>query len=627
MILIIPLGDIGDSFKRNGYNLPKGLVKVFGKPILYYLLDYVSTCKNIDFVYIPYHREYAKYRFEGLLRKDYPTITFQFLYLIENTRGVVETLHIALQNLTCPDNSIVSFDGDNFYTTDVLTGWANDNRIMAFEDLHNDPLYSYLRIIDKNITGIVEKQKISNYACTGVYGFASYKQLMKYAERLLVRGNGEYYVSNIIQAMLQDGIKFQYSIIDKKQWHCLGDPVQVQQFCANFQGDLQLKTMRICFDLDNTLVTFPTVKDDYSTVEPILQNIRFLQNLKQAGHTIIIHTARRMKTHNGNNGRILRDIGKLTFDTLEKFQIPYDELYFGKPHADVYIDDLGLNCFDNMEKALGVYMNEVSPRDFNQLAKNSLDTFTKQSTDLFGEIYYYENIPKQIKDLFPVFIESDELGTWYTMEKINGLTCTSMYLSELLTCDHLVYIMKSLQRIHGVPYNGTVALPIYSNYCEKLRSRYNGYDYSQFPGSAELYFTLLTKLQQYEDNDAGKLSCIHGDAVFSNIIINTSGKIKFIDMRGELGKIQTIYGDWLYDWAKLYQSLIGYDKIMQGKLTSPAYEKKMRECFEMYFLQCYTMADLENLKVLTKSLLFTLIPLHNNAKCLEYFNLIATIDS
>jgi hypothetical protein len=50
-----------------------------------------------------------------------------------------------------------------------------------------------------------------------------------------------------------------------------------------------------------------------------------------------------MKTHNGNIGKINADIGKITFDTLEKFNIPYDEIYFGKPHADFYIDDLAIN--------------------------------------------------------------------------------------------------------------------------------------------------------------------------------------------------------------------------------------------------------------------------------------------
>ena len=35
----------------------------------------------------------------------------------------------------------------------------------------------------------------------------------------------------------------------------------------------QFEKLRICFDLDNTLVSYPKVKGDYSSVEPITKNI------------------------------------------------------------------------------------------------------------------------------------------------------------------------------------------------------------------------------------------------------------------------------------------------------------------------------------------------------------------
>lgn len=56
MIILIPLGGTGERFKNNGYSLPKALIKVFGKPILYYLLDCLNYT-DIDYVYIPYNPE------------------------------------------------------------------------------------------------------------------------------------------------------------------------------------------------------------------------------------------------------------------------------------------------------------------------------------------------------------------------------------------------------------------------------------------------------------------------------------------------------------------------------------------------------------------------------------------
>ena len=119
-----------------------------------------------------------------------------------------------------------------------------------------------------------------------------------------------------------------------------------------------------------------------------------------------------------------------------------------------------------------------------------------------------------------------------------------------------------------------------------------------------------------------KKTIIHGDPVFTNIIVNIYGKIKFIDMRGKLGEKLTLYGDWLYDWAKIYQSLIGYDEILLEKTINSEYKNDMIEHFKEFFINKYSEDAFQNLKLITKSLLFTLLPLHHNEKCADYYNLI-----
>ena len=140
--------------------------------------------------------------------------------------------------------------------------------------------------------------------------------------------------------------------------------------------------------------------------------------------------------------------------------------------------------------------------------------------------------------------------------------------------------------------------------------------------SKSIYKLLLLKLKDYEKNKNGIKTIIHGDPVFTNIIINNYSKIKFIDMRGKLGDTLTIYGDLLYDWAKIYQSLIGYDEILLSKNIDNEYKENMINIFKKYFIDKYSEKDFENLKLITKSLLFTLIPLHNNVKCSKYYKLL-----
>lgn len=631
MIILIPLGGIGQRFKDNGYTKPKALINIFGKSILYYLLDNLNLTK-IEYIIIPYNKEYKIYNFEETLKKNYPNINFKFYCLENNTRGAADTINITLNNLNeVKDIPIICLDCDNFYLCDIISNWNGEDCIFTFKDTKNKPIFSYVKYNnDGYIIDIQEKKKISDYACTGAYCFSSIKNLKKYTSKIIednVMEEKEFYTSSVIRQMVNDGYKFKNKEINISHYIPLGTPLQLKIFYNNFpkksslNNNILIVSKRICFDLDNTLVTFPIITNDYSSVKPIEKNINFLKYLKKIGNTIIIYTARRMKTHNGNIGKINADIAKITFETLEKFDIPFDEIYFGKPQADFYIDDLAINCFNDLEKELGYYNTIIEPRDFNSISIKNINTIVKKGNFLNGEIYYYENIPSELKDLFPFYFEKNEDS--FTIEKINGITINELYLSELLTEDTLKHILNSIYRIQNCQLNDNKDNSnIYLNYSDKLIKRYNQFDYSKFKNSKIIYNNLLNDLEKYQNNKCGIKKIIHGDPVFTNILINNYDKIKFIDMRGKQGDTLTIYGDWLYDWAKIYQSLIGYDEILLSKEISENYKIKMIQIFKDYFINKFSLDDFNNLKIITKSLLFTLIPLHNNEKCVGYYNLI-----
>ena len=91
----------------------------------------------------------------------------------------------------------------------------------------------------------------------------------------------------------------------------------------------------------------------------------------------------------------------VTFMTLEKFNIPYDELLFGKPIADIYIDDRAVNPYKNDVSLMG-YLTETVEVPLNALPSNKLnrirvenDLVVKNGPTEFikGEIYFYQNIP------------------------------------------------------------------------------------------------------------------------------------------------------------------------------------------------------------------------------------------
>ena len=625
--VIIPLGGLGKRFAEEGFIQPKPLVKVLGRSIIDWVLRNLDLSDE-DMLYLIYHKSLEKVNFESVLRNEFPHISFT--KLVSDTKGAAETVYRCSESI--PENrkhlQTICLDGDTFYHTDIINQVRSlrGSGVVCFRDDQNKPIYSYVELDNKNIVKqIAEKKRISDFANTGCYFFESASLMEKYCNKTILEGKkemGEYYISTVLGNMLKDRLRLKALKIGQTDFVVLGTPYQVKLF-ANYDHT-KMEKLRICFDIDNTILNYPSTKGNYATCTPINHNLEILRFLKQIGHTIILYTARRMRTHSGNIGAVVQDVGKITIDTLEKYSIPYDEIYFGKPYAHFYIDDLAINTSSNIEKEMGIYRSEISERSFNKLEQSYLETITKTSDNavaLNGEIHWYENMPSSLKDLFPRYYGRTKEG--FQIEKVRGVSLSHIYLDELMTTGLLSDLISSIDRIHSCEPPTGQKLDIYSNYSSKLKERYNNHDYSGFPNSESKYSEIMKNLEDYESNSMGELSVIHGDPVFTNIIVKENQDLIFIDMRGSLGGIETISGDKWYDYSKIYQSLIGYDEILLEKFVDQDYKSKLISHFNEIIMERFGEERLDCVKQITSSLLFTLIPLHDDSpKLLEYFELI-----
>jgi capsule biosynthesis phosphatase len=620
MNIIIPIGGIGQRFKDEGYDMPKPLINVLGKPMLYEVIDNLKLDYSNDKIYIVYHNHLKEFNFETLIKFYFPHINISFISLDYLTKGASETVLRCLETL--PENelneNILLLDCDTFYHEDIIKQYKqsdNKNLIFYFKDTNSQPIFSYINLDNGRVTDIKEKIKISDNANTGAYGFENGNELKKYCEKILGLSK-ELYTSCIYDEMLKDD-KLIYGC-EVKDFYCVGTPLQLKVYC-NERKHTSNK-LRICFDLDNTLVTHPVISGDYTSVLPIQRNIDYLKYLKELGHTILIYTARRMKTHKGNVGSILADIGKITFKTLDKFDIPYDEIYFGKPYANFYIDDLAINANSSLDKALGIYNTDISPRSFNKIEYNNSTVVKETAND--GEIYWYENIPESISDLFPKVLNIQD--NTIELERINGVNFSYLYTNKILTWEDIQNALDSLNRVHSsFPYDDN-SINIYSNYSKKLTRRFldNKELYIKYK-AVNAYNKINVELIKYEECKEGMGCIIHGDPVFTNILKTEYG-VKFIDMRGKQENKLTMFGDIYYDYAKIYQSLIGYDFILNNIEIDNTYIDDMVSKFENRFT---TKSNVNKIKLITASLILSLLPLHeeDENKFKKYIKLVNTL--
>ena len=113
--------------------------------------------------------------------------------------------------------------------------------------------------------------------------------------------------------------------------------------------------MRICIDLDGVIAELkdPSVGvEGYSDVAIVRGAKEKISELRKNGHYIILFTARHMKTCSGDVGKVLRRVGRITLEWLDINAIEYDEIHFGKPWAEIYIDDNAFR-FSSWDQILG----------------------------------------------------------------------------------------------------------------------------------------------------------------------------------------------------------------------------------------------------------------------------------
>lgn len=597
----------GNGKRMNDYSFPKPLNMINGKPLIYYTLSKLPIeIVELNFIVAPH---LLNYNFNEIIINLFPHIKCNFYNLPYSTRGAIESAYLGVKNLNLK-GSIVFLDNDNLYSfpTDFYKNYK-ESFIGFVENYTDSENYSFIKINNNQITEIKEKKKISNFICCGVYGFKDIDEFKKYAYKILTNNCylNEFYLSMIYEEMINNGyiikpIKFDFA-----------NHIGTYEDLIN--NHIDLPKMRICFDLDNTIVTYPCIPGDYTTVKPIYTIINLIKKLKNDGHTIIIHTARRMKTHNHNQGAVLADIGEITFKTLREFEIPFDEIIFGKPIADIYIDDRSINPYKNEMKLLGIMdfkeikipKNKISNNKYNSIElENGIIKKTGLSNFLNGEIFFYKEISKipDLKSLFPEFYNyyNDNLISTIYIENINGIPLYYLFKYELLTTNYLSELLSIVKKLHNYS-NININITnddIINNYSTKLKERFAILDDYPFEDAKEIQDECLKRLDNYyksQNNSFNICNIIHGDLWFSNIIITYSNEIKLIDMKGKVYDKLSISGHNLYDYGKIYQSLLGFDEILYNDKINDNYKKEIIDFFEKSI-----EIDLKDLKIITFSL-------------------------
>lgn len=184
---------------------------------------------------------------------------------------------------------------------------------------------------------------------------------------------------------------------------------------------------KLIIDIDGTLCPIKRPDESYSDLIPYKNMIKKLKECKEKGFQIVLFTSRNMKTYNGDLELIHRYTKPLLETWLKEWNIPYDEIIYGKVwpgEEGFYIDD-----------------RAVRPKEF---LENSIDDLSricqldKKNDNIFEHIFkandtnikIRSNNSKIITDLVKLFgsyYEEGKLTSDITINYIVGTTRKAKY--------------------------------------------------------------------------------------------------------------------------------------------------------------------------------------------------------
>lgn len=301
------------------------------------------------------------------------------------------------------------------------------------------------------------------------------------------------------------------------------------------------------------------------------------------------------------------------------------------PYVTLNTSDLG----PLFHKSMSTDSNPIiAPRHFNDLDfSDSSVTKSSLSPSIRGELHFYRNLPSGLEHLFPTLISYTENPITITIARVHGLTLSTLLTSGQMRRANVETALKNLHALHTYAPQPHVPL-LYANHCKKVESRFRTHEHSVYKSVGLTYGnhfnSLLRHLAHYEScRRARPAAVIHGDPVLTNLICESSSdKLKFIDMRGAQGGSLTVAGDAIYDLAKVFQSLIGYDFILSDIPMDMNTVDMLSSLLSAYWKQVerlYPEVSVKDIVTVCCALYTSLIPLHDDEDHRQQFAIMASL--
>jgi NDP-sugar pyrophosphorylase family protein len=238
--IVIPMAGRGSRFADAGYDVPKPLISVHGKPMIEWVVENLRPSRPHRFVFLCLAEHVRRYGMAARLAEIAPGC--EIVTVDGVTEGAACTVLLA-RELIDTDAPLMAANSDQWVESDIddylrrsddpalagliMTMWADH------------PKWSYVRLDDRgDVVEVVEKEVVSNEATVGIYNFARGSDYVRAADAMIARGlrvNGEFYVAPTYNQLIAEGSSVGFENIGcvEDGMYGLGTPVDLEAFLAS----------------------------------------------------------------------------------------------------------------------------------------------------------------------------------------------------------------------------------------------------------------------------------------------------------------------------------------------------------------------------------------------------------
>lgn len=289
--------------------------------------------------------------------------------------------------------------------------------------------------------------------------------------------------------------------------------------------------MKMMIDVDNTICIH--TNRDYVNAAPIQPVIDKVNALYDRGVDICLYTSRGQNSCKGDLALIIERNEAVLVDWLKRHGVKYNELIFGKPLADFYVDDGGMS------------VKEFLQSDFQQFCGNSNSSILR-----LGDCVIKDTHNAQFQfDWYRRFEQLGIKGASVPADRLLTLSRLKMeYVQGKLFCNwfsvaRLAELVSVVEQFSRIDEGENCNFELYLQNCHEC------YD-------EPLYRETISVLREYASYANDNVSFCHGDLALDNVIVSAGDdKLVLIDPN------EKEWSSWLLDIAKMRCSFDGLEAV------------------------------------------------------------------